>query len=245
MARGYGQYCPLALAAELLCERWTLLVMSRVLDGCRRFNEIHRGVPKISATLLSQRLMTLEEAGLVERRPIGDGKGSAYHPTAAGAELEPIIMDLAVWGQRWSRDMIDEDMDPAFLAWSMHTRLNTEAMPAGRTVIEFVFDGTPASLRRFWLVHEGGAVDMCLKHPGFDVDVTASSDLRLFIEAWRGIRDMKAEIRRGAIRLDGTAAHRKAFPRWLLLSALSPFPRLQNGDEKRRAKAGAKRVKAA
>ncbi len=233
MARGYGQYCPLALAAELLCERWTLLVISRVIDGCRRFNDIQRGVPKISATMLSQRLAQLEHAGLIYREPTEDGRGHEYRLTEAGAELDPIIMDLAAWGQRWSRDLVDEDLDPAFLAWSMHTRMNSEAMPAGRTVIEFFFTGTNVSVRRFWLVHENGATDMCLKHPGYDVDLAVSSDLRLFVETWRGFRALREEIRRGAIRLDGPAEHRRAFPDWLLMSALSPFPRRRDGREKR------------
>jgi len=127
--KGYGQYCPLALAAELLCERWTLLVISRVIDGCTRFNEIHRGVPKISATLLSQRLLQLEEAGLIVRIPLPSGRGHLYELTEAGSDLAPIIMNFAVWGQKWAREMVHEDLDPAFLAWSMHTRLNIEAMP--------------------------------------------------------------------------------------------------------------------
>lgn len=96
--RGYGQYCPLALAAELLCERWTLLVVSRLLDGCRRFNEIHRGMPKISPTLLKQRLEQLEHAGVCYRSPYENGRGHEYLPTEAGRELEPIVMSLAVWG---------------------------------------------------------------------------------------------------------------------------------------------------
>lgn len=231
--KGYGQYCPLALAAELLCERWTLLVMSRLIDGCRRFNEIHRGVPRISATLLTQRLAQLEQAGLAERRPLPNARGYEYLPTQAGSELEPIIMDLAVWGQRWSRDMEHDDLDPAFLAWSMHTRLNVEAMPPGRTVLEFLFSGTPSELRRFWLVHKDGKVDMCLKHPGYDPDVVLNADIRRFVEAWRGFRDLRMEIRRGNIRLEGPKALCRALPDWLLLSALAPFPRECPGSERR------------
>ncbi|GMG81003.1 helix-turn-helix domain-containing protein [Paralimibaculum aggregatum] len=232
MPKGFGQYCPLALAAELLCERWTLLIVSRLVDGCRRFNEIHRGVPKISATLLSQRLAALERAGLVERRPLREGRGHEYLLTEAGRELDPIIMQLAVWGQKWGRDMVSEDLDPAFLAWSMHTRLATEAMPAGRTVIGFEFAGSPVALNRFWLVHEGGRVDMCLKHPGFDEDLRVLAEIRRFVEAWRGFRDLRAEIRAGRIRLEGPEAHCRAFPDWLRLSALAAFPRERAGAER-------------
>lgn len=237
MARGYGQYCPLALAAELLCERWTLLVVSRLIDGCTRFNDIHRGVPRISATLLTQRLSQLADAGLLIRKPLKSGRGYDYQLTEAGQELEPIIMDLAVWGQRWSRDMVTDDLDPAFLAWSMHTRMNTEVMPAGRTVIEFQFTGTDKGLSRFWLVNTDGMVDMCLKHPGYDVDITLVAEIRRFVEAWRGFRSLKKEIANGRIRLEGPTKLKRVFPNWLLLSALAPFQRGHKDKQTRSATA--------
>lgn len=228
--KGYGQYCPLALAAELLCERWTLLVISRVIDGCSRFNEIHRGVPKISATLLSQRLKQLEQAGLIVRKRLEAENGHYYELTDAGRELDPIIMSLAVWGQKWSRDMENEDLDPGFLAWSMHTRLNVEAMPTERTVLEFVLSEAGKGFQRFWLVVENGKADMCLKYPGFDSDVVISSEIRRFVETWRGFRDMRREIAVGHIRLEGPAEYKAAIPEWLMMSALAPFPR-QVGNE--------------
>ena len=226
MSRGYGQYCPLSLALEVLGERWTLLVVSRLIDGCRRFNEIHRGVPRMSASLLSQRLAQLEHAGLLER------KGKEYLLTEAGWALEPIIMDLAVWGQNWARDMTTEDLDPGFLVWSMHTRLNTEAMPPGRTVMEFEFTGAPPDCRRFWLVNEDGTVEMCLKHPGYEVDLKVMSDLRRFIEAWRGLRSLRREIAAGHIRVEGPSDKVHAFPDWLLLSMLASYERRRPGPER-------------
>jgi DNA-binding HxlR family transcriptional regulator len=232
MPRGYGQYCPLALAVEVLGERWTILVVSRLLDGCRRFNAIHRGVPRISATLLAQRLAQLEHAGIVERRPAPEGRGHEYLLTEAGRELQPIVMDLAVWGQRWARDMVTDDLDPGFLAWSMHQRLNTDAMPPGRTVIEFEFTGTPSDLRRYWLVNTDGVVEMCLKHPGFEVDLQVMSDLRRFVEAWRGLRSLRQEIGAGAIQLVGPSSLKRAFPDWLRLSALASYPRCRSGAER-------------
>jgi DNA-binding HxlR family transcriptional regulator len=232
MAKGYGQYCPLALAVELLGERWTLLVVSRLIDGCRRFNEIHRGVPKISATLLSARLVQLQNAGLCEKRALANRKGYEYVPTKACLELDPIIMQLAAWGQRWARDMEHDDLDPAFLAWSMSTRLDTEAMPPGRTVIEFEFSGLPREYKRFWLVNEDGVVDMCLKHPGFDVDLRVVADIRRFVEAWRGFRSLREEIASGHIRLEGPTAGRRALPKWLLGSELARVPRQRPGIER-------------
>lgn len=237
MKRGYGQYCPLALAAELLCERWTLLVVSRLLDGCTQFNQIHRGVPRISPSLLSKRLEQLVDAGLAERLAATATQPARYGVTPAGKALEPIIDQLAVWGQSWARDMTRDDLDPAFLVWSMHLRMDASRMPDGRTVIEFEFTGAPRDLRRFWLVNNDGVVEMCLKPPGFEVDLKVMSDLRVFVEAWRGIRDMKAEIRRGRICLLGPPRLARLFPNWLMLSALAIHPRKRRGREQRRAAA--------
>lgn len=235
MRRSYGQYCPLALAAEILCERWTLLVVSRLIDGCEYFNDIHRGVPRMSPGLLARRLDEIVHAGLATREPVRKGLKRRYQLTAAGRELGPIVEQLAVWGQHWGRDMTTEDLDPGFLVWSMHMRLNTEAMPPGRTVLEFEFTGAPSDLRRFWLVNRDGAVDMCLKDPGYEVDVKIMADLRRFIETWRGIRNLRDEIRARRIRLIGPARLVRRFPEWLLLSMLAPFPRKRNGREARMA----------
>jgi len=236
MKRGYGQYCPLALAAELLCQRWTILVLSRLIDdGCRRFTEIQRGVPQMSPSLLSKRLAELEEAGLIESRPLNGKKGREYIPTEAGLALTPITGQLAVWGQQWARDNTLEDLDPAFLVWSMHTRIDHTAMPAHQVVLEFDFSGTPKEFRRFWLVCEGGAAEMCLKDPGLEPDVAVQSDLRVFVEAWRGFRDLNSEIESGRIRVHGTDELTRQFPAWLRLSGLAPYERLRSGREKRLA----------
>jgi DNA-binding HxlR family transcriptional regulator len=235
MRRGYGQYCPLALAAELLCRRWTVLVISRLLDGCTTFNEIHRGVPRISPALLSQRLTELEAAGIVSRRKRGRQNGHVYELTDAGRDLDDLVMKMAVWGQQWARDMEMDDLDPGFLAWSMHLGLDTRVMPPGRTVLQFEFSGTPPDCRRFWLVVTDGTVDMCLKHPGFETDLLIEADLRTFVEAWRGFRNLESEIRARRIRLTGPRELKQAFPRWLLLSSLSPYPRRRAGRERRLA----------
>jgi DNA-binding HxlR family transcriptional regulator len=229
----YGQYCPLALAAELLCERWTLLIVSRLIDGCTQFNAIHRGVPRISPSLLSKRLDELERAGLVTRSAAHRGAPRIYTLTQAGRDLDPVIELLAVWGQHWGRDMANDDLDPAFLVWSMHLRMDAARMPPKRTVLEFEFSGIQRELRRFWLVSEHGTIDMCLKHPGYEIDLQIRSDLRLFIEAWRGIRDLRKEIAAGRIRLIGPARLCKEFPQWLRLSSLAPYPRKREGREQR------------
>lgn len=235
MRRGYGQYCPLALAAELLCERWTLLVVSRLIDGCSHFNAIQRGIPRITPSMLSQRLRQLEHAGIVTKAPASRGV-STYALSEAGRELVPIVDNLAIWGQRWARDMKADDLDPAFLAWSMHTRLDIASMPPGRIVLAFEFTGAPRDCWRFWLVKDDSGVDMCLKDPGHEVDVRVRADLRLFVEAWRGFRDLRSEIQAGRIELIGARALTRKLPQWLRLSALAPYPRQRPGSEMRLAR---------
>lgn len=230
---GYGQYCPLSLAAETLCERWNLLILRRIIDGNRRFNDIHQGVPKISATLLSRRLQALKTAGMIQIRNRSNARGHEYVPTDACLELEPITNAIAVWGQKWARDMTREDLDPEFLLYSMHRRLNGARMPGGRTVIAFLFSGAPAHCNRFWLIHEAGKTEMCLKDPGYPEDLLVRSNLKRFIEGWRGIRDLRADIRTGKVRVDGPSRLVRQFPSWLMLSAYSDTVRKRNGKEKR------------
>jgi DNA-binding HxlR family transcriptional regulator len=221
----YGQFCPVALASEVLAERWTLLVVRELLAGGRRFNDLKRGVPRLSATLLKQRLQTLEHAGVIERRPSAGRGGSDYCLTQAGLALKPVVTSIGEWGQRWARDIRPQDLDPGWLIWSMHRRLNTAAMPSGRTVIEIEFSDAPARQRRFWLVHSGGTVDVCLKDPGYDATVRVSTRVRILAEVWRGIRSLKDELRAGTLRLEGSSVDRRAFPGWLLLSVYAPIKR--------------------
>jgi hypothetical protein len=182
--------------------------------------------------MLSQRLGELTDAGIATRTRRPGHRGYVYALTDAGRELDDIINLMAVWGQHWARDMEMDDLDPGFLAWSMHLRLNTAEMPPGRTVLQFEFSGAPADFRCFWLVATDGVVDMCLKHPGFDVDLLVEADLRTFVEAWRGFRDLEAEIRARRIRVTGPRDLKRALPGWLLLSSLSPYPRQREGRER-------------
>ena len=225
MRQEYGQFCPVALASEVLAERWTLLVVRELLAGARRFNEIRRGVPRMSGTLLKQRLQTLEDAHVVERFESGDGHAFDYRLTQAGLALRPVVASIGEWGQRWARDIRPEDLDPGWLVWSMHRRLNTSAMPPGRTIIEIEFVDAQAAQRRFWIVHRDGRVEVCLKDPGYDVALRVATKVRILAEVWRGIRPMSDALRAGGIHLEGQSSYRRAFPSWLLLSAYSSIKR--------------------
>jgi DNA-binding HxlR family transcriptional regulator len=222
---GYGQFCPVALASETLAQRWMLLIVRELCAGATRFSEIRRGVPGISASLLKQRLDVLERAGVVRRPRTRSGTTPAYVLTAAGEELRPVMASIGAWGQRWARGIRDEDLDAGWLVWAMHRRLDTRALPRGRTVIELDFTDAPSQRRTFWLVCNDGAVDVCLKPPGFDTDLTVTTSVRTLAEIWRGLRRMGTEMKAGRLRLEGEGRLRRAFPSSLLLSAFAPIER--------------------
>jgi len=222
---GYGQFCPVALASELLAQRWMPLVVRELCVGATRFNEIRRGIPRIRPSLLKQRLDELERAGVLQRVPDAKQEGYGYQLTEAGRELRAVVGAIGQWGQRWARDIRDDDLDPGWLVWAMHRRLDTQAMPPGRTVIALTFPDAAATERHFWLVCERQQVDVCLKPPGFEPDLTVTTSVRVLAEIWRGLRPLSAELRGGRVRVEGAVALKRAFPRWLLLSAYAPIER--------------------
>lgn len=213
----YGQFCPIAQALEVLAERWTLLVIRELLTGSHRFGEIQRGVPLMSRTLLSQRLKTLQEQGLVLRTERGGAPH--YEVTEAGEALRDIIMGLGVWGRSFAKAGIpDHQLDPKLLMWDMHRRLNLSAFPPGRTVLLFRFADAAAGERRFWLHVEAGEVDVCYTALGFDVDLTVDTDVRTLTEVWMGYLPLAKALSARRITLDGPVALRRGFPSWLALN---------------------------
>ena len=225
MQQSFGQFCPVALASEVLTQRWMLLILRELTAGSSRFSDIRRGVPRISATLLKTRLEALEHADIVVRRRARGREVDEYFLTDAGRELKPVLSHIGEWGQRWARDIRPEDLDPGWLVWNIHRRLDVAAMPQGRTVIAIEFTDAPRNHRNFWLVNSDGNVEVCLKPPGFVVDVTVRTTVRVMAEVWRGIRPIKREMRAGNISLDGPTALRRAFPSWLMLSVYAPIKR--------------------
>lgn len=208
----------MAQAAEVFAERWTPLVIRELFSGSHRFNDLMRGVPRISRTLLAHRLRTMERDGLVERS--GDG----YYLTAAGKDLIPVIELLGSWGQRWATSSLEPgDLDPALLMWDIHRRVPPDALPDRRVVVMFRFREVPKE--RYWLVLEPSAVEVCYKDPGFPVDLNVSASLKALTAAWLGHRRMAEVTARGEIELDGPRHLRTAFPRWLGLSTFAPLGR--------------------
>lgn len=225
MRSGFGQFCPVALASETLTQRWMLLIVRELCAGATRFSEIRRGVPGISATLLKQRLDALVLAGVVTRtRARGQGI-QPYRLTPAGEELRPVLTSIGTWGQRWARDIEAADLDPGWLVWAMHRRIDTTMMPAGRTVIAFNFEDARPHERGFWLVCTPPRVEVCVRRPGFEEDLTVTTTVRTMAEVWRGLRPIGPEIQAKRMSIDGPASLRKAFPRWLMLSAFASVVR--------------------
>jgi DNA-binding HxlR family transcriptional regulator len=222
--KGYGQFCPLALASEIVGERWTPLVLRELILGGRRFNDIHRGVPRMSPALLSRRLKTLETAGIVERQRTG--RSIEYALTEAGAELAPAIESLAVWGKRWlPATLSDDNADPDLVMWDMHRRMDCDRMPDTRTVIQFEFTDQPDSKRLRWIVGGMTGVDLCMTDPGFDVDLFVTSDSRTVVLVWYGDMALGRAIEEGAIEVHGPSHLCEAFPSWLRLNLLAEVAR--------------------
>jgi DNA-binding HxlR family transcriptional regulator len=220
--KGYGQFCPIAVACETFAERWTPLILRELLGGARRFSEIRAGLPLISRTLLSQRLRELEDDGVVESQPLARGRGREYRPTRAAEEFRAVLERLGAWGQRWGTTQFDrENLDMKLLMWNVRKRIDLQRLPARRVVVRFDFHAFPARCRGFrtcWLVLERQGADVCMKDPGFDVDLVVSADAAAMARVWTGALTFEQAVRSEGLRLEGRRELVRAFPTWLLLS---------------------------
>jgi len=218
---GYKQFCPLAMAAELLCTRWTMVLLRELIAGSTRFNDLRRGVPKMSPTLLSQRLKELEAAGIVARRELRTEKGMfEYQMTEAGKDLRAVVEAMGFWGQKWVDAKLSlKNLDPSLLMWDMRRNLNPTPLPRRRTVIQFLYPELPASKRSWWLIVEPrGDVDLCWYDPGFEVDLYVSTDLTTMTSIWMGVTTVAKESRK--VTLTGDRDIAATMQTWL---GLSPF----------------------
>lgn len=220
--KGYGQFCPIAVASEIVAERWTPLILRELLNGSRRFGELRMGLPLISRTLLVQRLRQLEEAGLVETRPLPSGRGSEYLPTDAALEFGAVLDRLGTWGQRWASHQFDpENLDLGLLMWNMRRRVDARRLPPRRVVARFEFLAFPARFRSqhtWWLLLDRRGSEVCLKDPMLDVDLRIVADAGTMARVWMGAMTFDDATRAGGLRLEGSREMVRAFPGWLLLS---------------------------
>jgi DNA-binding HxlR family transcriptional regulator len=225
----YKQFCPVAMAAEILGARWTLVLLRELVAGSTRFNELRRGVPRMSPALLSKRLKDLETAGIVTRLPVaGEPDLFEYQLTEAGQELQPVIEAVGVWGQRWIETEASlRNLDPNLLMWDMRRNINPAPMPRRRTTIQVIFADLQEARRNWWLiVQPGQEVDLCSVDPGFDVDLYLSTDLRTLTEIWMGYTAIARAKEQGRLTFTGNKQLTADVASWLSLSRFAEVAKL-------------------
>ncbi|MEV6061319.1 winged helix-turn-helix transcriptional regulator [Nocardia asteroides] len=216
-AAGYGQYCPISRALDVLGERWSLLILRDLFVGTTRFNDLARGLPGLSRSLLAKRLRQFERAGLIEKL------GADHLLTEAGAQLEPILFGLGEWGARWTfGEPREDELDAALLVWWMHTRVDTSGFPGRRHVLHVRFTD---DVRRYWIVVEGGTPSVCETDPGYPVDVTIGADVAALYEVWLGRMPLSHAQRTGRLRFTGAPALTRRMPLVLRLSPVAGYVR--------------------
>src|SRR3984893_7164709 len=233
MSASYGQFCPIAKASEVFATRWTPLIVRELMAGAHSFNDIHRGVPLISRAVLVARLRELQDPGGIQRRNPPAAAGHEYCLTPAGEGLHAVMAALGQWGVTYTQDRIKRsDLDPALLIWGLRRRVDMNALPDRRVVLRFEFSGVPASRTKFrimWLILGRSGVDVCMKDPGFAVDLTLRGNIRDYVEVYLGHTKWR-DAAGTALQLDGDLQIARAFPVWLRFETVSgrnaPAPHL-------------------
>jgi Predicted transcriptional regulators len=223
---GYGQFCPVSMASEILCSRWTTLVVRELLCGSTRFNELRKGVPKMSPTLLSKRLKELEHAGVItiDRLPNGT---TEYRLSASGEELRPIIMGIGIWAQRWIESRLSlKNLDPSLLMWDMRRNLDLSHLPSRRCTIQFLYPELSASQKSWWLLIDNGETDVCNFDPGYELDLLVKSSLRSMTAIWMGLTTVRRERENGNLSIEGDPNLARNMQDWLGLSKFAPVQRM-------------------
>ena len=218
--KGYGSFCPVAKAAEILTERWTPLVLRELLLGSRHFNQLRRGIPQMSPTLLSKRLQTLEEAGLISRQSGANGH-CEYHPTQAAREARPIIDALGYWGHRWARSQLTpNELNAGRLMWNMRRSFDLEHIPCDFVLYIEIADARP---KHWWFVVKKEEADLCWDDPGFEVDISLYASLLTLVQIFIGEMPLLRARELGKIGIDG--------PKHLVNSMRTWFPRSKYANE--------------
>ena len=217
----YGTFCPVSVASEVIADRWTPLIVRELLLGNTRFNDIARGLPGISRSLLVQRLKHLERKGVVEMWPLPGGRGNEYLLTAAGKDLEEVLLVLGRWAVHRMYHALDaNDIAPETLMWWLHRRVDLSQIPENRVVVEF--DHTAPVRRKIWLVADRGEVSVCLVDPGFAVDAVVTCTTPTLARVFSGERSWNDAVRSGELDIAGSRTIVSALPRWFLWSPWAP-----------------------
>jgi len=220
MRRGYGQFCPVAKAAEIFCERWNALLFRELGAGAQHFTELQRGVPLMSPSMLSRRLKELEQEGVIERR--GGGTAKTYHLTPAGEEFLPVVHALGVWGQRWTRRQLRSDeIDHRLLLWDMERCVRGDAFGKPRSVVQLEFTDLPSGQRDWWFLNEGPSAHICLEDPGHEIDLYLAVTVPDMIYIWRGDLALDRALADETLLAHGSRTHIRKLGDWLTLSPLA------------------------
>jgi DNA-binding HxlR family transcriptional regulator len=216
MSFRYHQFCPLAKAAEVLGERWTILIIHELLLGTRRYGDFQRALVRLSPSLLTKRLSQLVDFGLVARETRPGQPHAEYCLTPAGRELRPIIRGLGRWGMKWARgQMRDDELDVHLLMYDYTRMIDVKHLPKGRTVLGFVFPGLP-KFAHWWIIIDGPKErELCANHPGCPADLQIRTDVRTMTEIWAGDTEIRDARKAGRLQLDGDPQLIRTLPAWL------------------------------
>jgi DNA-binding HxlR family transcriptional regulator len=229
--RGYGQYCPVAKTSEILGDRWTLLIVRELLGGASGFNELQRGLPGISRSVLTDRMRALERAEVIERRTGPSGRTLDYRLTPAGRDLEQVVQAIGEWGATWSiHEPRPEELDPYLLVVWMARHVDRRRLPPDRIVVKFDFRDPN---QRYWMVLEPSEVSVCLQHPGFDVDLSVTVDTGTLYRVYLGRAELGGAIRAGQLTMSGPQTLQRRFGHWFTWSAFAAASRA--AEERRSA----------
>jgi DNA-binding HxlR family transcriptional regulator len=211
MARGYGEYCPIAKAAEILAERWTPLIIRNIHLRSHSFTEIQRGCPRMSSTLLTHRLRFLERAEVIERVSAPAGHGPRYYLTPAGQELAEVVLEMGTWGARWL-DLAPDDYDAAVVLWAWAKFVDVGRLPPHRVVVRF--DISDDANKRYWMLLQRPESEVCLRDPGLDEDLIVATDSITLTEVHRGRLGIGKAAKSGRLTISGPRDLARAFPTW-------------------------------
>lgn len=224
-SNSYGQFCPVARAAEIITTRWTPVLLRELIAGSTKFNDLRNGVPLMSPSLLSKRLKELENAGIVTREKVKNGRGWHYRITESGKELLPVVETLGIWGQKFILSEFEEhELDPTLLMWDIQRRIDTDYFPKkGTFTAHFTLRGAPEERRFWWLVIKDREVDLCVHAPGHEEDLFVDACLKPLTDVWMGRLDIAKARRRKDVVLTGSSEYVNSFSKWFLLSPFSSY----------------------
>ncbi len=213
----YNQFCPVSKTAEVLGEKWTLLIVRELVLGATRFSKIQRAIPRISPTILNKRLAELQAHGVIVRKRIPEQQGFEYRLTESGRELYPLIVQMAQWGMRWTRStMSDEDLDVELLMSEIQRRIDPNKLPGGRTVLKFRYTDL-SKFAEWWVKIDDGKAELCLEDPGDEVDVYFTTTLRTMTEVWMGDLSLKKAQADGRLKIVGPTSLLRNLRSWFPL----------------------------